>query len=139
MTQATVFERVGSMAPADAVVGATEKSTSPTATSDRLILDTKPRSHCEQWSSVRMVAITQFFDEVGQPLTQVISDGDPAENDPAPNFWITGVLRDERGCVISVATPENCSEFVNEDGSYTANPNEGLIRHFTRETSDAAT
>ena len=35
--------------------------------------------------------LTQFFDETGQPLTQVISDGDPTD-DPAPGHWVTGMI-----------------------------------------------
>src|SRR6185295_1792839 len=41
--------------------------------------------------------VTQFFDEVGQALSRVISDGAPTGS---PNFGITQVVRDSTGCVI---------------------------------------
>ena len=51
--------------------------------------------------------LTQYFDEVGQPLHQVITDDDPDNTSPAPETWVTKVTRSSSGLVTEVSTPAN--------------------------------
>ena len=81
--------------------------------------------------------LTQYFDETGQALSQVISDSDPSTG--SPSLWITKVTRDSTGCVTSVTTPENSTAYTHSTGAITASTSAGLIQHFTRASSGDTT
>jgi RHS repeat-associated protein len=83
--------------------------------------------------------MTQYWDEVGQPLSQVITDADPDNTSPAPSRWVTRVERDSNGRVTKVATPANCTGYTHSSGAITASSSAGLIWEFVRETSGALT
>ncbi|MFO0981425.1 MAG: DUF6531 domain-containing protein [Planctomycetota bacterium] len=54
--------------------------------------------------------VTQYFDEVLQPLSRVITDADPDNTNPSPSFWATYVDRNSKGVITEVSTPANVSE-----------------------------
>lgn len=81
--------------------------------------------------------LTQYFDEVGQGLSQVTSDGDPAGS---PNHWVTSASRDANGRVASVCTPESVTGYThdsggNPSGAITISTTAGLINTYVRATS----
>ncbi|MFN0007039.1 MAG: RHS repeat-associated core domain-containing protein [Planctomycetota bacterium] len=81
--------------------------------------------------------LTQYFDEVGQGLSQVTSDGDPSGS---PNHWVTKVARDSSGRVSSVYTPESVTGYThdsggNPSGAITISTSAGLIHTYVRATS----
>jgi hypothetical protein len=43
--------------------------------------------------------VTQVFDETSQGLSRIVTDIIPSSTDPAPDKWITHVVRDSMGCV----------------------------------------
>lgn len=51
--------------------------------------------------------VTQYLDEVGQPLSRVLTDANPANTSPAPAKWVTQVVRNSDGQVTEVHTPAN--------------------------------
>lgn len=65
--------------------------------------------------------VTQYFDEVGQGLSKVITDGDPAVS--YTDMWATKVVRDSMGMVTHVHTPANNDDatpgngYDHDDGS----------------------
>ncbi len=81
---------------------------------------------------------TQYFDEVGQPLSGVTTDGDPGVS--YTDLWATKVTRDSMGCVTNVFTPANENGYThdvsgNPDGTITSHTTDGLIWYYPRETS----
>ena len=83
---------------------------------------------------------TQYFDETGQPLSRVITDGDPAGT-PAPNFWATSITRDSNGLVTEIGTPASQSAYTHSTGTLTEAGTGvgGLINAIARQSSgDAA-
>jgi hypothetical protein len=87
--------------------------------------------------------ITQYFDEVGQPLSLVTSDGDPASGSP-PTSWVNKVIRDSSGCVTETWTPDSISAYTHSTGSFTDDltpsaGNSGLMHKYTRVPSGDAT
>jgi YD repeat-containing protein len=82
--------------------------------------------------------LTQYWDEVWQPLSQVITDADP-DNSPAPNRWVTRVERDSTGSVSKIATPANCTGYTHSTGAITASTSAGLIWEYTRAGAGAMT
>ena len=75
--------------------------------------------------------VTQYFDEVGQPLHRVISDADP---DTATNFWITKVERDTDGRVTRIHSPANINSYTHAIATWglTVKNTTGLITVFDR-------
>jgi YD repeat-containing protein len=78
--------------------------------------------------------VTQYFDEVGQPLAQVITDGNPTGS---PNRWVTNVARDTSGRVTSVFTPASLDTYTHSTGVIENLPSTGLVWNYTRESTDA--
>jgi hypothetical protein len=76
--------------------------------------------------------LTQYFDETGQALSRLVSDDNPANVGPQPNFWITAVMRNSDGCVTQVCTPKNATAYTHSSGSITSSTSVGLVHHFTR-------
>ncbi len=83
--------------------------------------------------------MTQYWDEIGQPLSQVITDADPDNTGPAPSRWVTRVERDAYGSVSKIGTPANCTGYTHSTGAITASSSVGLIWEFTRSGSGAMT
>lgn len=71
--------------------------------------------------------LTQYWDEVGQALSQVSTDADPDNTSPAPNKWVTRVTRSSEGFVTTVATPANCATYTHSSGTITGSSSVGLI------------
>lgn len=85
--------------------------------------------------------LTQYFDEVGQTLSEVISDTDPTT---ASSYWATEVLRNAGGIIEETRTPANNDIYYHNDtgtppsvipaGTF-VDDSVGLVWHFDRETS----
>ncbi|MEX2217664.1 MAG: hypothetical protein WD749_02800 [Phycisphaerales bacterium] len=87
---------------------------------------------------------TVYFDEVGQSLSHVVTNTDPA-GDPGPTkTWVTGVVRDSAGCVTEVHTPANVTGYTHNsggppatpDGAITYSSSVGLVNLFERDSGD---
>ncbi|MHC5024161.1 MAG: RHS repeat protein, partial [Planctomycetota bacterium] len=84
------------------------------------------------WATRTVVArpddsyLTQYFDEVGQPLHQAITAGHP---DVDADSWVTAVTRDERGQVVSIGTPASVAIYVHDLASWNLQqrPDAGLV------------
>ena len=76
--------------------------------------------------------ITQYFDEVGQPLSYVVTDDDPSNTSPVPSMWVHYVTRDSSGFVDSYSTPENLGSYTHSSGSITASTTAGLYWDYVR-------
>jgi YD repeat-containing protein len=81
--------------------------------------------------------LTQYFDELGQGLSQVVSDIIPTGG--SPKTWITSTVRDGNGCTTEIRMPDNLdtsgSGYVHSTGSIPPAAGAGLIRKFTRTSS----
>ncbi len=76
---------------------------------------------------------THYFDETGQPLSRVVTDGDPAVS--YTDMWATQVIRDSMGCVTEVRSPAaNDNSYTHSSGSFTAKTGDGLITLYERES-----
>jgi hypothetical protein len=62
--------------------------------------------------------LTQYFDEIGQSLSQVITAGDPSSS--PGSTWVTGVTRSSVGCVTEIGTPASVSSYTHDSGSPSA-------------------
>ncbi len=84
--------------------------------------------------------LTQYFDETGQPLSRVITDGNPTGT---PDTWVTQVERGTSGIVEKVRSPANNSAYYHDDvGGGTPKDagtiesgSTGLVDHFDRVSS----
>ena len=78
--------------------------------------------------------VTQYFDEVGQGLDQVVTDGDP---DGSPDVWATKVVRDSFGIITKVHTPANSTAYTHTAASagITSSTSAGLVYVFDRAMS----
>ncbi|MFN7021239.1 MAG: RHS repeat-associated core domain-containing protein [Phycisphaerales bacterium] len=80
---------------------------------------------------------TQYLDEVGQPLSRVLTDANPANTSPAPSKWVTQVVRNSDGQVMEVHTPANVTGYThntggNPDGAITTSGTAGLVHYYQR-------
>ncbi|MEQ9617408.1 MAG: hypothetical protein RLN60_05175, partial [Phycisphaerales bacterium] len=75
---------------------------------------------------------THYFDEAGQPLSRVVSDGNPGF---ATDFWATKVVRDSDGLVESIHTPANEQSYTHSTGAIASSTSAGLVTYFERESS----
>jgi RHS repeat-associated protein len=70
--------------------------------------------------------VSQYFDECGQPLSRVLTDGDPSGS--PSGTWATQVIRDGTGSWITeIRTPAANSTYTHSTGSFTASSSAGLI------------
>ncbi|MBL9030839.1 MAG: RHS repeat-associated core domain-containing protein [Phycisphaerae bacterium] len=81
--------------------------------------------------------VTQYLDEVGQPLSRVLTDANPANTSPAPAKWVTQVVRNSDGQVTEVHTPANVTGYThntggNPDGAITTSGTAGLVHYYQR-------
>ncbi len=75
---------------------------------------------------------TRYFDETGQALSRVTTDGDPAVS--YTDMWATQVIRDSMGCVTEARSPAaNDNSYTHSSGSFTAKTGDGLITLYERE------
>jgi len=79
--------------------------------------------------------LTQYFDEVGQPISQVITDGDPSTG--SPDFWATYVVRNTGGIVKDIHSPANVTAYTHTNGSvaFTTSSSVGMIQNFVVNSS----
>ncbi|MGE3425066.1 MAG: hypothetical protein AB7N24_23705, partial [Dehalococcoidia bacterium] len=81
--------------------------------------------------------VTQYFDEVGQSLSRVLSDADPVT---ASNVWVTKIVRNGAGQVTQLHTPANATAYThntggNPSGAITNSGSVGLVYYYQRETT----
>jgi RHS repeat-associated protein len=74
---------------------------------------------------------TQYFDEVFQPLSYVLTDADPSNTMPAPSFWATYVDRNSKGVVVEVDTPAVVTAYTHSTASFTRSSSAGLVWTYT--------
>ena len=81
--------------------------------------------------------LTQYFDEAGQSLHQVITDDDPANTSPAPSRWVTKVTRNSDGCVTEVSTPANITSYTHAIATFAigTSTSSGLVRIYSLASS----
>lgn len=72
---------------------------------------------------------TLYWDETGQALTRVQTDGDPSGS---PSVWVTHAVRDGDGMVSSVHTPANVSSYSHATGAVTLSASAGLVHWLGR-------
>ncbi len=111
-------------------------STTPTSGYDtdwrtRTTVTLPPKTDLAQAVSAYSV---HYFDETGQALHLVVTDGDPAGG-TAPAFWATKVTRDSGGRVTQLCTPANASAYAHSTGSITSRTDAGLVRAYVRVSS----
>jgi RHS repeat-associated protein len=79
-------------------------------------------------------ATTTYFDELGQSLSRIVTEADPASSTSA--FWCTFVERDAKGCVTTLGSPASTSAYSHGSGTGTVTAaSGGLTRRFLRFTS----
>ncbi len=84
--------------------------------------------------------VTQYMDEVGQPLSRVLTDIDPTSSNPAPEKWVTQVVRNSDGQVTETHTPANITGYThdsggNPSGAITTSSSAGLAWYHERVSS----
>lgn len=79
--------------------------------------------------------LTQYFDEVGQPISSVVTDGDPAVG--TPDTWATYVVRNSGGIVKDIHSPANVTGYTHTLASvaFTTSTTEGLVTNYTLDSS----
>jgi RHS repeat-associated protein len=85
--------------------------------------------------------VTQYFDETSQPLSRVVTNGDPAGT--PGSTWATYVVRDDTdGLLTTIHSPANVATYTHNesgssdpDGAFTVESSDGLVTVFTRTTS----
>jgi YD repeat-containing protein len=78
--------------------------------------------------------LTQYFDEVGQPLHRVQTALDPDET-TNQKYWVTHVTRNADGQVTQISSPANVTASTHASASFTTSTSAGLVTTFTRFTS----
>ena len=76
--------------------------------------------------------MTVYHDEAFQPLSRVITDADPDNTSPAPDRWVTKVVRTSAGLVSDVHSPANCTGYTHSSGAITSSTSAGLVTGFVR-------
>jgi RHS repeat-associated protein len=76
--------------------------------------------------------VTQVFDETNQSLDHIVTDIIPSSTDPAPEKWITHVVRDSMGCVAWIHTPANVTGYTHTSNSISTDDDLGLVHKFVR-------
>jgi RHS repeat-associated protein len=76
--------------------------------------------------------ITQYFDEVGQPLHRVHTADDP---DTSSDLWATKVTRNSDGQITDIHSPANVTAYTHSTASFTTSTSAGLVTSFTRVSS----
>lgn len=79
--------------------------------------------------------LTQYFDEIGQPIHQVITDGDPATG--SPDSWATKVVRNSGGIVETIHSPANVTAYTHTlaSAALTTSTSAGLVNNFVLDSS----
>jgi RHS repeat-associated protein len=82
--------------------------------------------------------VTQYFDETGQALSQVITDATPASG--SPDTWVTSARRDSLGCIDRIAMPDSVTAYTHDSGgspsgAITVSSSVGLVWSYTRASS----
>ncbi len=95
----------------------------------------KPDVTYKTASGVVKSYLTQYFDEVGQPLHRVQTSDDPDKISPAPSVWATKVTRNTDGQLTDIHSPANVTAYTHSSASFTTSTSAGLVTVFTRVAS----
>jgi RHS repeat-associated protein len=76
---------------------------------------------------------TRQFDEAGQPLTTVLTPGDPSVS--VATRWVLPVERSSTGCIVRAGTPASADTYTHSSGAFTWQTAAGLVHHLDRVTS----
>ena len=69
---------------------------------------------------------SRYFDETGQPLSGVVTDGDPGVS--YTDMWATEVVRNSAGQVTAVHTPaNNDNSYTHSTGAFARKTSAGLV------------
>ncbi len=79
------------------------------------------------------VFATQYFDELGQPLSRVVTNTDPSGS--PTKTWVTEVVRNSDGQVEEVRTPAANDTYTHSTGAIAAETGAGLITALVRKSS----
>lgn len=77
--------------------------------------------------------LTQYFDEAGQPLGKVITDGNPATGNP--DTWVTDVVRNSDGLITDIYNPSAVSSYTHSTGLVSHKASAGLVTSYVREST----
>lgn len=77
--------------------------------------------------------ITQYMDQLGQPLSRVVTDAAP---DASPSVVLaTYIERDNEGFVVEIHAPSNVIAYDHEDSKFTLSATDGLVTSIERATT----
>ncbi|MCH8151435.1 MAG: RHS repeat-associated core domain-containing protein [Planctomycetes bacterium] len=76
--------------------------------------------------------ITQYFDEVGQPLSRVSTKLTPTDTSGNQKTWATKVTRNADAQVTDIHSPANVTGYTHSTASFTTSTSAGLVTVFTR-------
>ncbi len=85
--------------------------------------------------------VTQYFDEVGQPLHRVNSKLTPSDTSGGQEVWATKVVRNSDGTaniygqITDIHSPANVTAYAHSTGDLTTDTGAGLVTVFTRGTT----
>jgi RHS repeat-associated protein len=79
--------------------------------------------------------VTQYFDEVGQPLHRVHTKLDPDNTSENQQVWATKVTRNSDGQITDIHSPANVTAYTHSTASFTTSTSAGLVTSFTRVSS----
>lgn len=79
--------------------------------------------------------LTAYHDEAYQALSRVLTDADPDNTSPAPDRWVTRVVRSSAGLVTDIHTPANCTGYTHSSGAITSSTTVGLVTGIVRHGS----
>ncbi len=79
--------------------------------------------------------VTQYFDEVGQPLHRVQTTLDPDDTSGSQKVWGTKVTRNSDGQLTDIHSPANVTAYTHSAASFTTSTSAGLVTVFTRVSS----
>ncbi|MEE9131413.1 MAG: RHS repeat domain-containing protein, partial [Phycisphaerales bacterium] len=85
--------------------------------------------------------VTQYFDEVGQPLHRVNTKLTPSNTSGSQKVWATNVVRNSDGTnklygqITAIHSPANVTAYAHSTGILTTSPGAGLVTVFTRGTT----
>lgn len=80
---------------------------------------------------------TQYFDEVGQPLSRIVTNTDPGSS--PTQTWTTAVTRGSGGAITAIGTPANVTGYTHTTGAITSSSSVGLLQNTSLISSGALT
>ena len=101
----------------------------------------KSRTIVDRPTADETAFITQYFDEVGQPLHRVNTKLTPSDTTGGQKTWATMVVRNSDatnkiyGQITDIHSPANVTDYTHSTADFTTSTTAGLVTIFTRGTS----